>query len=69
MQSKIATKLCYFRVTDSASNVGTATVTITITDFNEAAPVFGKTSYTVCVADGSAAGEFTLCMLGKILSA
>ncbi|XP_060575776.1 protocadherin alpha-3-like [Ruditapes philippinarum] len=44
------------KATDSASNVGTATVTITITDVNEAAPAFGKTSYTVCVADGSAAG-------------
>ncbi|XP_060596894.1 protocadherin beta-8-like isoform X2 [Ruditapes philippinarum] len=44
------------KATDSASEVGTATVTITITDVNEAAPAFGKTSYTVCVADGSAAG-------------
>ncbi|XP_060596895.1 protocadherin alpha-3-like [Ruditapes philippinarum] len=44
------------KATDTASEVGTATVTITITDVNEAAPAFGKTSYTVCVADGSAAG-------------
>ncbi|XP_060575777.1 protocadherin alpha-1-like [Ruditapes philippinarum] len=42
------------KATDSASQVGTATLTITVTDVNEA-PVFGETSYTVCVADGSAA--------------
>lgn len=46
------------KATDSKNPAtsGTATLTITITDVtNEAAPVFGQTSYTVCVTDGLAA--------------
>ncbi|XP_060575669.1 protocadherin beta-8-like isoform X1 [Ruditapes philippinarum] len=44
------------KATDSADAVGTATVVITVTDVNEAAPTFGATSFSVCVTDGSAAG-------------
>ncbi|XP_060575670.1 protocadherin-3-like isoform X2 [Ruditapes philippinarum] len=43
------------KATDSADAVGTATVVITVTDVNEAAPTFGATSFSVCVTDGSAA--------------
>ncbi|XP_045179500.2 protocadherin-15-like [Mercenaria mercenaria] len=40
---------------DSASNNGTATVLITVTD--NVAPTFSASSYTACVADASTAGQ------------